>query len=68
MVFFFFLAAVPPRRFNCPEEVKTVSPLLEVLPAGAVLPTPSYHTKPQIFSEPKLSWLHRHTCNSCPCE
>lgn len=29
---------------------------------------PSFHPKPQIFCDPKLSWLHTHICNSCPCE
>lgn len=28
-----FLAAAPPSRFNCPEEAKTASPRLQVLPS-----------------------------------
>lgn len=32
-------------------------------------PNPLHSTpKPQIFGDPKLSWLHTHICNSCPCE
>lgn len=29
---------------------------------------PSIHPKPQIFGDPKLSWLCTHICNSCLCE